>query len=135
GGRFEGPEMTKLEPLLRLQQTVSALPQPELLVMEALRSREGYHLFVYPFAGRQVHLGLASLFAARLAQRAPATFSIAVNDYGFELLSTEAVDWTPLTSGELFAREQLLEDVLASLNAGELARRRFREIAQIAGLI
>jgi ATP-dependent Lhr-like helicase len=134
-GRFDGPEMGKLEPLLRLQQTVSALPQPELLLMETLRSREGHHLFVYPFAGRQVHLGLASLFAARLAQRAPATFSIAVNDYGFELLSSEAVDWTPLTSGQLFSPDKLLEDVLASLNAGELARRRFREIAQIAGLI
>jgi ATP-dependent helicase Lhr and Lhr-like helicase len=92
---------------------------------------------LYPFAGRNVHLGLASLLAWRAAQIAPRTFSIAVNDYGFELLCAEPVDWQNVLAA-LITRAQaamLLDEVLASLNAGELAQRKFREIARVSGLV
>ncbi len=134
-GRFDGPEMRFVQPLLELQHRVSRLPQPGQLVLERLRSREGWHLFAYPLAGRNVHIGLASLIGWRATRDAPATFSIAVNDYGFELLSAQPVDWSALVAGRLFDTSQLLDDVLASLNSGELAQRRFREIARIAGLV
>jgi ATP-dependent Lhr-like helicase len=96
---------------------------------------------MYPFAGRSVHIGLASLFAWRLGRIQPATFSIAVNDYGFELLAPEPVDWARLFQGEsgrevgLFETGALLEDVLDSLNATQLSQQRFREVARIAGLV
>lgn len=134
-GRFEGPEMRLLQPLLEVQANWSALPAPGTLLAETLHSREGWHLFLYPFAGRNVHLGLASLLAWRLGQRRPLSFSIAVNDYGLELLCASEVEWEQLLDGELFDERDLLHDVLASLNAGELAQRRFREIARIAGLV
>jgi len=82
-----------------------------------------------------VHIGLASLLAWRAARDAPGTFSISMNDYGFELLSPDAFDWPGLIEAGLFNEERLLEDVLDSLNASELAQRRFREIARIAGLV
>lgn len=100
-----------------------------------MKSREGWHLFLYPFAGRQVHLGLASLLAWRVSQQQAVTFSIAVNDYGLELLSPTEVDWLQVLNPDLLSAEHLLRDILASLNAGELALRRFREIARIAGLV
>jgi len=134
-GEYASAEMRLMQPLLQVQLDWSALPTETSLLAEVLRSREGWHLFLYPFAGRHVHLGLASLLAWRLARRTPVTFSIAVNDYGFELLSATEVDWTRWLTAELFATEDLLHDVLGSLNAGELARRRFREIARIAGLV
>ncbi|MBD9424044.1 ligase-associated DNA damage response DEXH box helicase [Pseudomonas sp. PDM15] len=134
-GRFRGPEMQLLRPLLDVQQAWSALPTSESLLAETLHSREGWHLFLYPFAGRSVHLGLASLLAWRLGQLQPATFSIAVNDYGLELLCASPVDWPRRLNNQLLRGDDLLHDVLASLNAGELARRRFREIARIAGLV
>jgi ATP-dependent Lhr-like helicase len=134
-GRFEGPEMRMAEPLLRLQRAWSRLPDTRTLLAERLRSREGWHLFLYPFAGRHVHLGLASLLAWRVSRRAPATFSVAVNDYGLELLSSEPVDWSGLGDGTLLTEGELAHDVLASLNSGELALRRFREIARISGLV
>ena len=137
-GRFDGDEMRAIRPLLDLQRRWSSLPTARRLVAETLSSREGCHLFLYPFEGRSVHVGLASLLAYRVARLAPATFSIAVNDYGLELLSASSVDWAALlaTSAErLFSGEAVLEDTLASLNAGELAQRRFREIARIAGLV
>jgi ATP-dependent helicase Lhr and Lhr-like helicase len=90
---------------------------------------------VYPFAGRYVHLGLASLIAWRLAKDAPNTFSISINDYGFELLSAEPVDAALLLDGRVLDGSQLMADVLASLNSSELSRRRFREIARVAGLV
>jgi ATP-dependent Lhr-like helicase len=134
-GEFRSPEMQAVKPLLQVQQQWSALPQRDTLLAETLKSREGWHLFLYPFAGRHVHLGLASLLAWRLSKQRPLTFSIAVNDYGFELLSASAVDWADQLNAGLFSPEHLLEDILASLNAGELALRRFREIARIAGLV
>ncbi|WP_404822414.1 ligase-associated DNA damage response DEXH box helicase [Noviherbaspirillum aerium] len=133
--RYDGPEMQAIRPLLEVQQRWSGLPTAQVLLAEQTESREGHHLFLYPFAGRSVHIGLASLLAWRVAKTMPATFSMAVNDYGFELLSLQPVEWRSLLGEELLSPEHLLEDVLASLNATELAQRRFREIARIAGLI
>ncbi|MES2259051.1 MAG: ligase-associated DNA damage response DEXH box helicase [Pseudomonadota bacterium] len=148
---WQEPEMVALKPLLAIQRRWSALPTPRRTVVETLESREGHHLFIYPFAGRAVHLGLAALFAWRIARTRPVTLSIAVNDYGLELLAPEMLDWAALFKGDtvdsggdqaqdgrgvaLFDTAGLLEDVLASLNATELAQRRFREIARIAGLV
>lgn len=134
-GEFKSPEMQAVKPLLEIQRQWSALPQEKTLLAEVMKSREGWHLFLYPFAGRHVHLGLASLLAWRLSRHAPLTFSIAVNDYGFELLSATEVDWQAQLRAELFSEEHLMNDIMASLNAGELALRRFREIARIAGLV
>ncbi|GGY52904.1 ligase-associated DNA damage response DEXH box helicase [Pseudoduganella albidiflava] len=140
-GIFRGPEMEAVRPLLEIQARWSALPTPQRTVIESVHSREGHHLFMYPFAGRSVHIGLASLLSWRMGRLRPATFSIAVNDYGFELLAAEEVPWASVFDAEagsdvaLFTTDGLLEDVLASLNATELSQRRFREIARIAGLI
>ena len=127
--------MQAVKPLLDVQQRWSALPTVDTLLVETLRSREGWHLFIYPYAGRNVHLGLASLFGWRLGQQRPNSFSIAVNDYGFELLSPIEMAWPQALNEAIFSTGNLLPDVLASLNAGELAQRRFREIARIAGLV
>lgn len=133
-GRFQGPEMRAVRPLLTLQALWSALPTPGTLLAETFKSRQGWHLFLYPFAGRMANLGLANLIAWRVSRVQPLSVSIAVNDYGFELLSPGNVDWATHLPQAL-GTEYLLEDVLASLNAGEMALRRFREIAQIAGLV
>jgi ATP-dependent Lhr-like helicase len=139
--RYDGPEMQALKPLLEIQQRWSSLPTGDTTVIETLHSREGRHLFMFPFAGRSVHVGLASLLAYRVGRVTPVTFSIAINDYGFELLSAQELDWAPLLDAKqgadvaLFSTDHLLEDVLASLNATEMSQRRFREIARIAGLV
>ncbi|MBO9685455.1 MAG: DEAD/DEAH box helicase [Mitsuaria chitosanitabida] len=136
-GRFDSPEMRAVRPLIDVQRRWSGVPRPDTLVAETLKTREGWHLFLYPFAGRQVHLGLAGLMAWRAAQPEAGTFSIALNDYGLELLSARPIDWAERLPGLLRVPPEaaLLDEVLASLNATELARRRFREIARIAGLI
>jgi ATP-dependent Lhr-like helicase len=140
-GVFDGPEMRAIEPLIAIQQRWSALPTSEVLVLESMKSREGHHLFVYPFAGRSVHMGLASLIAFRVGRAQPITFSIAINDYGFELMAPEPVDWArmfdaPTGAGvDLFDTARLLEDVIDSLNATQLSQQRFREVARIAGLV
>ncbi len=149
-GHYDSDELRCMQPLLQLQQQWSALPTPQTLLAEVVKTREGSHLFVYPFAGRHVHLGLANLIAWRAAQHAPCTFSMAVNDYGFELLSAAPVDWITLLPQVLKAGHEaqpqqvlahvdenaaLLQEVLTSLNASELAQRRFREIARVSGLI
>ena len=134
-GDFFEPELEAARPMLETQARLSRLPTPKTLLIERLQSREGQHLFIYPFAGRNAHIGLGSLLAWRLARDAPNTFSISINDYGLELLSALPVDPAPLRDQSLFEEGDLLHDVFASLNSSELARRRFREIARVSGLI
>ena len=136
-GRWADREMRFVAPLLKLQAAWSALPGEERLVAEVLTSADGHHLFLFPFAGRTVHLGLASLLAWRAGRDTPATFTMAITDYGLELLSATEIDWAARLPTLLAPvdRATLREEVLASLNASELARRRFRQIARIAGLI
>jgi len=128
-------ELQAAQPMLAVQQRLSRLPSPETLLVERYRSREGHHLYLYPFAGRDVHMGLASLLAWRLAKDRPNTFSLSFNDYGLELLSALPVDVSAVLDGRAFSSGHLLEDVLASLNSTELSQRRFREIARVAGLV
>lgn len=138
GGHHRAPELRAARDLLAVQREWSALPTRQQLLAEVLHSREGTHLFLYPFAGRHVHLGLGGLIAWRVARSSPTTFSIAVNDYGFELLSPTHTDWTELLPQVLLnnvGEDALRREVLDSLNAGELAQRRFREIARVSGLV
>ncbi len=134
-GIYDKPEMQAVRPLLDLQAKWSALPGPGVLVVETVKSREGHHFFCYPFAGRMAHIGLGSLIGWRVARDQPSTFSISMNDYGFELLSAQPFDWETLIAEGLFSPDNLEHDILASLNASELSARRFREIARVSGLI
>jgi ATP-dependent Lhr-like helicase len=134
-GDFSEPELVAARPMLETQARISHIPTPETVLAETFRSREGWHLYIYPFAGRHVHLGLASLLAWRLSVDKPNTFSLSVNDYGFELVSAEPFDISSVIDKSAFGKDHLLHDVLASLNSTELAQRRFREIARVAGLV
>jgi ATP-dependent Lhr-like helicase len=134
-GDFFEPELEAARPMLQTQKRLSRIPTPETVLVETFVSREGHHLYVYPFSGRHVHLGLASLLAWRLARERPNTFSMSVNDYGFELVGAVEFDLAPVLDKSVFSTADLLHDVLASLNSTELAQRRFREIARVAGLV
>lgn len=132
-GDFFEPELQAAQPMLATQARLSCIPVRGRLLVERFVSREGHHVFLYPFAGRNVHIGLAQLLAWRLAKEAPNTFSLSVNDYGLEILA--AKPFALPASDAWFATGALMADVLASLNSGELAQRRFREIARVAGLV
>ena len=134
-GRFDGPEMEAVRPVLALQAARSRIPAPDELLVERVATREGHHLFVFPFEGRLVHEGLAALLAYRLGQHAPLTFTFACNDYGLELLSPGRAPLEEALAAGLLSPRHLLHDILASLNAAELARRQFREVARVAGLV
>lgn len=129
-------EVKELRPLFELQKELSHLPQSHEFLIESFHSREGHHLIFYPFEGRLVHEGMASLLAFRISRIKPSTFSIAMNDYGFELLTDEDVPIEQvLEDTSFFSIDNLLDDILHSLNANEMARRRFRDIAHIGGLV
>jgi ATP-dependent Lhr-like helicase len=134
-GRATSPELTLLRPLLDLQSTWSAIPTRDTLLIEALSSREGFHLFVYPFAGRLLNEGVASVMSLRAAREMPRTFSITTNEYGFELLCEEEFEATEAKVRRWLSPDDLLPDLLASVNVSDLARRQFRDIARIAGLV
>jgi ATP-dependent Lhr-like helicase len=100
-----------------------------------MKLRDGHYTFFYPFEGRLAHLGLATLFSYRLSRATPRSFSMMINDYGFGLLSPTPVDLSLRDIGMLLAAPGVEVDILAGLNAAELGRRQFREIARVAGLV
>ena len=129
------PEMKAVARLLKLQHAWSRVPRAREMLVEQVQTREGHHIFFYPFAGRSVHTGLSALLAHRLGRTRAASFSLAFTDYGFELLSRERFELLPLLKSGLISTGGLLEDMLASLNSAELSKRQFREIARVAGLV
>ncbi|HEY1022610.1 MAG TPA: DNA ligase-associated DEXH box helicase, partial [Flavisolibacter sp.] len=128
-------ELEVLQPLFGLQQELSHLPKENELLIEQIETRDGFHLFVYPFEGRLVHEAMAALLAWRISRIVPITFSIAMNDYGFELLSDQPIPVDDSNVYELFSPQNLIEDIQRSVNATEMAKRKFRDIAVIGGLI
>jgi ATP-dependent Lhr-like helicase len=128
-------EMIFIRPLMKLQQTRSHLPRKDEFLVEYFHTSEGYHVLMYPFEGRNVHEGMAALVAYRISQIQPITFSIAMNDYGFELLSDQEIPIYEAIETDVLGSDNLLKDIQASINSTEMARRKFRDIAAIAGLV
>ncbi len=132
---WDGPEMAAVRPVLAAQGSTSHLPAREELLVERISSREGQHLFIYPFAGRLAHEALSALVAWRLTRDVEATFGFSMNDYGFELVSRRLPEVDEALLARVLSPDNLEEDLRASLNAAEMARRHFREIARVAGLV
>ena len=128
-------ELSFIYPLFERQAKVSHVPKDDEFLIELIDTKDGHHLFAYPFEGRLVHEVLAALIAYRLGRVKPISFSIAMNDYGFELLSEQPIPLDEPNIKALFSPENLAEDIVASINATEMARRKFRDIACISGLV
>ena len=129
------PELLVLEPLFLLQQKLSHIPRENELLIEHIETRDGFHLFVYPFEGRLVHEAMAALLAYRISLITPISFSFAMNDYGFELLSDQPIPVDDTNVYDLLSPDRLTRDIMSSVNSTEMARRKFRDIAVIGGLI
>lgn len=134
-GTASDPELLALLPLTDLQQSRSVIPGTDEFLIEYFKTKEGYHLLMYPFEGRAVHEGMGALFAWRIARLQPISFSIAMNDYGFELLSEKEIPILEAIAQGLFSTRDLYDHIQQSINSVEMAGRRFRDIAGISGLI
>ena len=134
-GIYRDLEMAAVRPILEIQAKWSRIPRADELLVERVKTREGYHLFFFPFEGRLVHEGLAALLAWRISRHQKITFSLAANDYGLELLAPQEAPLERALASGLLSADNLLDDVPASLNATEMAKRQFREIARVAGLV
>ncbi len=128
-------ELRVLRPLFELQASLSYMPRENELLIEQIETKDGFHLFVYPFEGRLVHEAMAALLAYRISRVTPISFSFAMNDYGFELLSDQPIPVDDSNVYELFSPDGLTMDIQRSVNSAEMARRKFRDIAVIGGLI
>lgn len=128
-------EIRSLRHLFQTQAALSKIPRDNELLIEQIESKDGYHLLVYPFEGRQVHEAMSAILAYRIAQIMPISFSIAMNDYGFELLSDQPIPVDDSNVQELFSTENLFADIQKSINSAEMSKRKFRDIAVIGGLI
>lgn len=135
GSLDDEAELAALAPLLALQNELSIVPKENELLIEQIETEDGFHLFVYPFEGRLVHEAMAAILAYRISKIRPISFSFAMNDYGFELLSDQPIPVDDSNVYELFSPDDLLNDIQRSVNSTEMARRKFRDVAVIGGLI
>jgi len=129
------PEMKAVQPILDIQKKWSRLPDDDSLLVEHTRSREGEHLFIYPFAGRLVHEGVAALVAYRISRFSGESIQTTHNDYGFSLNARRGLFLGEEQLREVLTEENLLDDLIECMHTAELARRQFREIARVSGLI
>ena len=129
------PELKALQPIFARQRKESIVPSDDEFLIETFKTREGFHAVFYLFEGRFVHEALASILSYRISLLSPITFSLAYNDYGFELLSDQEIDMQSVFDNNLFFTEYVHHDLQKSLNLTEMARRKFRDIAVIAGLV
>jgi len=134
-GEHEEEELKVMKPLFELQESITHVPRADEFLVELIHTKEGYHLFAYPFEGRLVHEVMAALIAYRISRLIPITFSIAMNDYGFELLSDQEIPMDDAIVYDVFSPDNLSADISASINATEMAKRKFRDIACISGLV
>ena len=134
-GHLMGPEMRSLKSLFDLQQRWSLLPQADELLIEMIGDRSGSQVFLFPFEGRLVHEGMASLLAYRLTRQQPTTLSMACNDHGIVLQSPHPIAIEKAISEGLFSTDRLEDDICQSMNANAMAKRQFRQIARVSGLI
>ena len=128
-------EIEALVPLFEMQARRSLIPKEDEFLVEYFESKEGHHLIMYPFEGRNVHEGMAALIAKRLSMMFPISFSLAMNDLGFELLSDQEIDVEAVITPDLFSTKNLTSDIQSSINSVEMSRRKFRDIARISGLV
>lgn len=128
-------ELKFLHPLLVNQEDNSHIPKDDEFLVEMIETRDGHHLFMYPFEGRLIHEVMSALIAFRISKITPISFSMAMNDYGFELLSSQEIPINQENLKKILSRENLIQDVLSSVNATEMARRKFRDIAVISGMV
>jgi ATP-dependent Lhr-like helicase len=130
------PEFEAAAAIIEAQTRLSAIPDADCVLAESVRTREGRHVFLFPFEGRLVHTGLAALLAYRLSRAGPVTLSIAANDYGLELLTPDtSYDFRDRLGSAVLTETGLARDIVESVNLGELARGQFREVARVAGLV
>lgn len=134
-GEHKEEELKVMKPLFELQESITHVPRADEFLVELIHTKEGYHLFAYPFEGRLVHEVMAALIAYRISRLIPITFSIAMNDYGFELLSDQEIPMDDAIVYDIFSPDNLSADISASINATEMAKRKFRDIACISGLV
>ena len=134
-GKTTDPEITFLKPLIERQKQESILPREDQFLIEQFESRDGHHAIFFPFEGRFVHEGMGALIAYRISLLKPITFSIAMNDYGFELLSDQPIPIKDAIDTNIFSSMHLMDDIYASVNSVEMSRRQFRDIASISGLV
>ncbi|MGB3143798.1 MAG: ligase-associated DNA damage response DEXH box helicase [Maribacter sp.] len=128
-------EIRSLAHLFERQRRESIVPNPDEFLIETFKTRDGYHHLFYPFEGRFVHEAMGSLLGYRISLLSPITFSLAFNDYGFELLSDQPIDMQQVLDNDLFTTDYMLSDLQKSLNSTEMARRKFRDVAIISGMV
>jgi len=134
---YLNPELNSLRPILKKQKTLSNIPKKDEFLIEIYKNKDLSSLFVFTLDGKFVNEGIAFLWALRFSKLKQSTFSISANDFGFCLTTSDDYDFSLIKNeAEYFLDNKNLEkDLENAINFSELTKRRFKNIAQISGLV
>ena len=135
--QYINKELNSLLPILKKQKDLSDIPKRNQLLIEIYKTKELTSLFVFTLDGKFVNEGIAFLWALRFANKKQSTFSISANDFGFSLTTSENYDFSIIEKEfpYFIENKNLEEDLENAINFSELTKRRFKNIAQISGLV
>ncbi|WP_406871160.1 ligase-associated DNA damage response DEXH box helicase [Thioclava sp. 'Guangxiensis'] len=116
---------------LELQAEVSALPQPDHLLVESFPRKDRHYTCLYGFAGRNAHQTLGLLVTKRMEDLGLGPLGFTATDYALLIWSVD-----PVTDPQpLLEAQDLREGFAHWLGRNTVMKRAFRTVATIAGLI
>lgn len=113
------------------QQSRSALPGADKLLVEVFPRSGRFYTVIYPFAGRNAHQTLGFLLMRRMTRRGDKPLGFVATDYALAVTSLGA----PQDIEELLSVDLLGEELHHWLDDTPLIKRTFREAAVIAGIV
>ena len=130
-------ELSSLRPVLQKQYKLSYIPKENELLIEIFKSKSFQSLFVYTLEGKLVNEGIAFLWALRFTKISKCTFTISSNDFGFCLTTHKDFDFSILNKviNKFLDIKNLDQDLENAINFSELTKKKFKNIAQISGLV
>ncbi|MEM7241039.1 MAG: ligase-associated DNA damage response DEXH box helicase [Pseudomonadota bacterium] len=116
---------------LSLQNTISALPNLNQLLVESFMRGEMHYTCIYGFAGRNAHQTLGLLLTKRMEDLGLGAIGFVTTDYALLIWSVKPIE----NPADVLDISALRETFAAWLGGNAVMKRSFKAIASIAGLI
>ena len=135
--KYINEELFALKPILNRQKNVSNIPNEKEFLVEIYKTKKFQSLFAFTLEGKFANEGIAFLWALRFAKKSKTTFNITSNDLGFCLTTYQDFDFSIIHKelSNLINTNNLEDDLENAINFSELTKRKFKNIAQISGLV
>lgn len=131
---LEWKQLPKLvQEWLHLQQSYSALPGDQHILIEHFKFRGAYTTLFYTFEGRKANQTLGMLLTRRMEKLNLKPLSFSITDYGLSISSLVSIEENHIPL--LFNPDILGDELEDWMLEASMLKRSFRQVAVVSGLI